>query len=430
MILHLDIDCFYCSAERIRSPGLRGKAIAVGGPSNVKLFDAKPAHLRVMDANHGTFVPSVWYPPESPAQTTAPQPSHKGVVVTSSYEARKHGVKTGMSVHEALRFCPPLCIIPPDHRYYHGLSQQLLTLLQTFTPTVEQFSIDEFFCDISGINEAKDPVAYAKTIQTRIYEELQLPVSIGLSPAKWIAKLATEAAKPAGVWCVPREEIVAFIETKPVGSFPGIGKAFRARLQKHGIATLGEAVRAKHLFWQWKEPGKQLWRRIAGEDEEALVLYRPRKSIGMSRTFDVIFSREELRRRIVVLARHIAFMVLKHNVRPMTYYLHLRYKEGGKSAHQATRNRLFSEAVLRQEMLSLLATVDIAPRLGVTFLSLGVSNFTDQGIKSASLLDFEEDQRQHTISASLHRIRMRYGLDAIRCAKELGANQEGNFESE
>ena len=394
MILHIDLDCYYCSAERIRNPSVRDIPLAVGGGSSEGIFGA------------------------TPAQTTP-----RGVVVTSSYEARARGVKTGMSIVEALRFCPTLTILPPDHVYYRALSARLFALLQTLMPTVEQCSIDEFFCDISGMNEAQIPEAFALHVKHTITQTLGLPVSIGISSAKWIAKLATNAAKPDGIRYVPRETIAAFIASKPIEHFPGIGKSTQEKLHKHGIQTLGQAYEAKHLFWQWGEGAKQLWRKIAGEDKEVVEVSKQRKSIGLSRTFEPIASREELHRRVVVLVRHIAFLVVKSGVHPATFSVTLRYEHGVKITQRCTQHRFFSEAFLRQRALALFDQTDTCKQNKVNFLGLSVSHFLEHSGQSVSLLDFCEDQKHRSIEASMHQIRSRYGLDAIVSARELGAKE-------
>ncbi|MBE0496426.1 MAG: DNA polymerase IV [Campylobacterales bacterium] len=396
MILHIDLDCYYCSAERIRNPSVRGIPLAVGGSSNLTLFGTTPSRSKTL----------------------------RGVVVTSSYEARARGVKTGMNIAEALRFCPALTILPPDHGYYRALSAQLFALLQTLMPTVEQCSIDEFFCDISGMDEAKNPEAFALHVKLRIAQTLGLPVSIGVSPAKWIAKLATNAAKPDGIRYVPREAIVAFIAPQPIEHFPGIGKSTQEKLHKHGIQTLGQAHEAKHLFWQWGEGAKQLWRKIAGEDKEVVEVFKQRKSIGLSRTFDPIASREELHRRVAVLVRHIAFLVMSSNAHPATFSLTLRYEHGGKITQRCTQHRSFSEAFFCQRALELFHQADTCSQYKVNFLGVNVSHFLEQNGQSVSLLDFCEDQKYRSVEASMHQIRVRYGLDAIMCARELKPNPQ------
>lgn len=395
MILHIDLDCYYCSAERIRNPSVRDIPLAVGGGSSAGIFG-----------------------------TTSASKEPRGVVVTSSYEARACGVKTGMSIAEALRFCPALVILPPEHAYYRALSARLLALLQTLVPTVEQCSIDEFFCDISGMKEASSPECFALHVKQCIAQALGLPVSIGISPAKWIAKLATNVAKPEGVLYVPWERTPSFISPLPIGRFCGIGKSMEQKLYKHGIQTLGQAYEAKHLFWQWGEGAKQLWRKIAGEDNETVAVAKKPKSIGHSRTFEALSSREELRRRVVVLARHVAFLVQKHGVHPATFSLTLRYEHGQKITQRLTSHRVFSEVFLRKCMVTLFDQADTCKHNKIGFLGISVSHFLEQSAQSPSLLDFCKEEKHRCIEASMHHIRTRYGPDAIVSACELSPSPQ------
>ena len=135
-------------------------------------------------------------------------------------------------------------------------------------PKVEQYSIDEFFGDVSGWIKDEDCYAFAQELKVEMMDEFDIPVSIGISRAKWIAKMATESAKPYGVYEV--KDIDAYIKDIPVKEFPGIGKGFQERLGKHYISRLGEVKAKKALFYSWKKPGIQLYHRITGIDNEGI----------------------------------------------------------------------------------------------------------------------------------------------------------------
>lgn len=231
----------------------------------------------------------------------------RGIVVTSSYEARAKGVKTGMPLAAALQLCPEMEVLVPDYFLYHDLSHRLHLFLQQEIPRIEQYSIDEFFGDVKGWIRDEEVLAYARHLKARIWQEFRLPISIGISPAKWIAKLATNYAKPNGVKLVRKNEISDFIEDIPIAAFPGIGRGYARRLEKHFISTLGEASRHRALFYSWKKPGRLLYHRIVGDDGESVSQMKDRKSIGISRTFDPICTADEVLRRITILARHIVF---------------------------------------------------------------------------------------------------------------------------
>ena len=384
-VLHLDIDSFYCSAERIKDETLGGIPFIVCSGSGDEDFDEEVS-------------------------------VEQGVVLTASYEARAFGVKSAMLIKNALKLCPHLKMVPPNHSYYRELSKKLYSLLHEFSPVVEAFSIDEFFCDISGIDI--DPLAYGKKIQKIVFDELKLPVSVGIAPTKWIAKLATEKAKPSGICFVKKDEILSFIENEPIGIFSGIGKKMQEKLSSRGIETLGDAARNERIFKSLGEGAYKIYLRLIGKDNEPIA-NRPRKSVGASRTFSPLLDRDELRRRALILARHVSSYVFKHNLNPKSFSLSLRYEYGKKANHQITKERLFSDAVFKEEMLNLLEKCDSFKNQRVVFLSLSASNFDSKIKATSSLLDFEDDQKNYHISKTLQSIRDRYGIDSVLYASEL-----------
>jgi DNA polymerase-4 len=426
MILHIDLDCFYCSAERILNPSLRGIPLAVGGGDRTsKLFSKKNLNIQIMDENRGSFSRAVFYQQEQESfhQSLIKKKENnetiRGIVVTSSYEARAKGVKTAMSLSEALSLCPNLTVVPPNHLHYHNLSHKLYTLLTTLIPVVEQASIDEFYCDISGMQEEKEPQKFALHVKNMIKEKLSLPVSIGIAKTKRIAKMATNDAKPNGIKYIVQEEVVDYVKDKPIKKFPGIGKSYEKKLQNYGIGTIGDALRAKHLFDRWGTHAKELYACMLGEDKERVQPDSKRKSIGMSRSFDAINDREEIQRRIVIFVRHIAFMVNKLQLHPATFYLKLRYRYNIKSENRYTEYRLFSEKMLKDIMLDLYKKTDTYKDTPVVFICVSVSNFIEHNKKSVSLIDFDTDKKQNALNESLQKLRSKYGIDTIRSAREI-----------
>ena len=425
MIMHLDLDTFFVSAHRTRDLSLNNRPVAVGGRSNLSIFQKEKVGIRLYNANQGAFVNPVFY---HDRQTDferffvdhMPDGTQKvrGIVVTSSYEARAKGVKTGMPLAEALRLCPDMTVVVPDYFLYHDLSHRLHLFLQEQFPKLEQFSIDEFFGDLNGWVGEDDVLAYATHLKALIWERFRLPISIGISPAKWIAKLATKFAKPNGVYLVKRAEISDFIEDIPIKDFPGIGRGYAKRLEKHFIDTLGEASRNKQLFYSWKKPGKQLYHRIIGDDGEGISVRNDRKSIGISRTFDPICDKAEVLRRVLILARHIAFLVLRHHVNPTTYYLRLRFDSGVRQKGHITVDRLFHEKLCKDIFHRLFDQLHHGGGC-IIKVSMSVSNFSYQKHTSFSLLHIDEDVTHKKLSDSLQMLRQKYSLDIVKNGSEL-----------
>ncbi len=424
MILHLDLDCFFASAHRIGNPKLHGIPIAVGGRSNLKIFEKKQVGIKLFDSNSGAFVNPVFYNENIGdfksffVDKVDGKEKIRGIITTASYEARAYGIKTGMSVSEALGLCPNLTVIPPKYILYHDLSHRLHQFLKKEIPQIEQFSIDEFFGNVSGWIEEDDILEFAHNLKKSIYEEFELPISIGISSGKWIAKLATNHAKPYGVYMVKKDEISTFIKDIPIEKFPGIGKGYASKLKKHFIYTLGVASQNQTLFYQWGKMGAQLYNRIIGEDYEGISKANDRKSIGISRTFDPIKSRFEIQRRISILTRHIVFLVCKQNVNPTTYYLGIKYDYGLRVKSRKTVDRVFSEQLCKNTFLQMLQEIDTTKGF-ITKVSMSVSNFSYQKHKVLSLIDFEKDYKQKKITDSLQKLREKYSLDIVKSANEL-----------
>lgn len=421
MFLHIDIDSFFASAERSRDHTLKGIPICVGSRSNLEIFNKKRTHIRLMNDNSGAFVTPVFYSEQEKTfenyfvDTIDGKKKIRGIVTTASYEARACGVKTAMPISQALQLCPQIVVIPSHYPLYHKLSHQIHAFMMAHMPKVEQFSIDEFFCDVSGWKSDKEVYTFAKEIQAKILSHFDIPVSIGISKAKWIAKLATESAKPYGVYEV--KDIDAYIEHIPITDFPGIGRGFQARLAKYYISTLGDIKRHKSLFYSWKKPGIQLYGRVTGTSNEGITEKGERKSIGISRTFDAIDNREEIHRRIMIMARHIVYMTMDIAVNPTTYYLKINYEYGIKKKQSITVDRVFSEKLFKQTLSEMFD--EIALDKGAIKLSLNVSNFTSRHPKTLSLLNLDEDIAEKELSLDIQKLRERFGLDIIKTGNEL-----------
>ncbi len=421
MKLHIDIDCFFVSAQRINNPQLEGKPIAVGGRSNLSIFD-KQNSLKYLSNIGGAFTSAILTQKEQYKGDDffIDQDGRKrGIITTSSYEARKYGVKTAMSVDEATRLCPELLVLAPNYPLYHKLSYELKVYLQSKIPSIEQFSIDEFFGDLSGWIEEKDVEKFASSLQNDIKKLFKIPVSIGVAHSKWIAKLATEFAKPYGVKYIPKEQLESFIENIPISKFPGVGKKYEEKLRGYGIQTLGEVKKNKELFYRWHEPGRKLYHRICGDDGEGISVQTKRKSLGVGRSFDPVFCRDEIKRRIVILCRHLSFLAYKEGYNPLKFSLNIKYQYGEKSKGFVNSNRIFHENYLKNSMLKLFNTLDKHPSHAIVQLQITLSDLQEQCHKTFDLFHFENDQKQKMLMDSLHKLRQKYGVDILKTGNEL-----------
>jgi len=422
MFIHIDIDAFFASAERSVNPKLNGIPIAVGGRSNLEIFNKKRTNIKLMNDNSGAFVAPLFYSDKEKTfdsffvDMVNGKKKVRGIITTASYEARAFGVKTAMPIAQALQLCPHLLVIPSNYKLYHDISKRLNLYMEKKIPKIEQFSIDEFFGDLSGWIEEDECYAFAQALKEDIFREFGLPVSVGIAASKWIAKVATEKAKPFGVYHV--KNIGQFIEAVPIKAFPGIGKAFQKRLLSHGIERLGEIEQHKELFYSWGKMGIQIYERVLGLDYESITERSLRKSIGISRTFDPIYDVAEVRRRVVIMARHIVYMAMRLEVNPTTYYLKIDYEYRRKRKSSRTVNRLFSENLFREQLLEMYdEIVDVS--LGAIKVTINISNFTNQHKKTLSLLDLEGDMEKLNLTKNIQSLRDKFGIDIIKSGLEL-----------
>ncbi len=423
MKLHIDIDCFFVSAHRINNPHLENIPLAVGGRSNLSIFE-KTKQTRHLSKIGGAFTSSILSSNDDKTfedYFVDPDGRIRGILTTSSYEARNYGVKTAMPVAEALRWCPQLKVLPPNYPLYHELSNKLKLLLEKEIPLIEQFSIDEFFGDITGWIKDEEAFLFGKNIKKQILDELGLPVSVGIAKTKWMAKLATEFAKPNGVKLIKQEELDEFIKDVPIAMFAGIGKGYQKRLLGHGIKTLGDIKDKKYLFEKWGKPGVQLYNRVCGLENEPISISteREKKSIGLGRTWDALNDRDEIKRRLTILCRHLSFLALKGKHNPLTYALKIRYQYGAKSKDFVNFNRLFNEQHLKKEIIKLFDKIDIHPTHNIIQVNITLSNFEENKNITMDLLNYEEDTKQLKLTKSLQQLRDKFGIDIIKSGGEL-----------
>ena len=423
MKIHIDIDCFFVSAARIIDSSLEHKAVAIGGRSDTKIFNKEAKNQTVNLENSGSFVPTFYkaYEDKDDDLDAFKDESGKvrGILTTSSYEARAFGVKTAMNISEALSLCPQLIIKAPNMSLYQKLSHALHQFLQLKIPLIEQASIDEFYGDLSGWVEDEDVPQFIDNLRHEIKRELKLPVSIGSAHTRYIAKMATSAAKPFGCKTIYPYEFDKFINPIHVEKFAGIGKSMKERLRAAQIHTLGELRKRRGTVESWGPYAQELYKRVNGTSDAPIVTSSQRKSIGISRTFDPLHNRTELKRRVHVLARHLSFAILKLEVIPTVFHLSIAYEMNQKSHKNISLAEIFTEKKFDSLCISLFHEADVHKRLHVIRLSINCSSFTRDSKKELSLIGFCDEQKMKKLTDSTQSLREKYGIDAIKWASEM-----------
>jgi len=255
------MDAFYASVEQRDDPALRGRPVIVGG---------------------------------SP---------RRGVVLAASYEVRPFGVRSAMPMARAVRLAPDAVVVPPRFDAYVAASERLHAILESVTPLVEPLSLDEAFLDVTGSRALfGEAPAVAASLRARVRDELGLPCSTGVAAVKFVAKIASDLAKPDGQRAVPAAETVAFLAALPAWRLWGVGPKMEARLAAMGLRTVGDiAARDRaSLVEALGAAGAHLAALARGEDDRAVVPDRDAKSVGAEDTFaDDLAAPEALHPRIL-----------------------------------------------------------------------------------------------------------------------------------
>lgn len=246
-IIHIDMDCFYAAVESRDRPSLRGLPIAVGG-----------------------------------------SPEGRGVIATSSYEARKFGVRSAMASATAIRLCPELIIVRPDFSKYKSESRKVRAILERFSQRIEPLSLDEAYLDVSGSTHlGGSATRIAEEIRRQIREETGLTASAGVAPNKFLAKIASDMNKPDGLTVIRPTQVDAFMKSLPIEKVWGVGKVTAAKMHRKGIHTCEDLQRFSvaeltAMFGSW---GVELYDFARGRDDREVREDRERKSLSVEETY-------------------------------------------------------------------------------------------------------------------------------------------------
>jgi DNA polymerase IV len=367
--LHADLDSFYASVEQRDDPSLLGRPVIVG----------------------------------------------PGVVLAASYEAKACGVSSGMGAARARRLCPQAAVVPCRFEAYTEASKDVLKIFEDTAPTVEALSIDEAFLDVRGMEHfAGTPEEIAVRLRRRVREEVGLPISVGVAPTKFLAKVASAVAKPDGLLVVPPGGELEFLHPLPVERLWGVGPITAQRLHDSGIRTVREVAELSErslVELLGRGAGRHLHALAHARDPRRVERRRRRRSIGAqhalgrrSRTPEAIDA------TLVALVDRVTGRLRKANRVTRTVVLRLRFADFGR----ATRSHTLLEATDRTPAILLTARglLDAARPIiehrGITLIGVALSNLEDAGRTQLAL-----DDRTATLDATLDDLRDRFGTEAI-----------------
>lgn len=380
IILHVDMNAFFCSVACLLNPALYGKAFAVGREN-----------------------------------------SYRGVISSASYEARALGIHSAMSLKEAYSLVPELIVVSLDYSYYTYYHHQFLAILQQYSDLVEVASIDEAYLDITELAKKRHPLVIAKEIQLRILKEVGLRCSIGIAPTLFLAKMASDMKKPLGVTVLRKRDTKDLLYPLPVSDIYGIGKKTYPILMEHGIQTIADFMKAENreniISWIGNTSYTYAYESILGNSSNVVDPNRrsESESISTSQTFDrVIQSQIEVLYELRKMTRELTNKLKKGKYYTKTITITLR-KTDFKTI---TRSKSIDYTDDFEDIYEVV--VDLVEENykdePLRLLGVGFSNLKELHAlpKEFNLFTIPyEDEKQNAISKLIDTYQKKYGKEAL-----------------
>ena len=289
-ILHIDMDAFFALVEVRENPSLAGKQVIVGYDGN------------------------------------------RGVVLSATYEARKLGVHSAMPMSRALRLAPNAIVVEPDHEKYSEVSENVMAIFESITPLVQPLSVDEAFLDISGAQKLMGtPSQIGEVIRARVSDEQGITCSVGVASTMFVAKLATNFAKPDGLHVVPADKVIEFLHPLPIGALWGVGEKTAEQLSRLGLANVSDIANTpvKTLARVIGQAAAEHLSELAwGRDPRIVTPNQAEKSIGAERTFESdMDDPEEILAQILDLSNKVAKRLRAANYFSRTITIKVRFAD-------------------------------------------------------------------------------------------------------
>lgn len=386
-ILHIDLNTFFVSVERLREPKLNGKPVLIGADSD------------------------------------------RGVVASCSYEARAFGVRSAMPMKMAKQLCPEAIILRGDSGLYLKKSDEVTEIIRANVPLFEKSSVDEFYVDLSGTDRFHGSRKLARELRQRIIKESGLPNSFGMSINKTVSKVATgEAKQGVGEWYVDRGTEKPFLAPMPIERIPGVGEKTAHLLRSMGVAKIHtlQEVPVDLMQRLLGEHGPVLWRKANGIDDSPVVAWHERKSISTERTFERdTIDVAKLKGLLTAMAESLAFQLRKGGKLTSCVAVKIRYADFNTHTKQLripytacdhlilpTVHELFRSLYDRRQRIRL---------IGVRF-----SHLVGGGHQIDAFTDTEEAM---SLYQAMDKIRKRFGDRTVMRASGMDAKSIGRMDN-
>lgn len=380
IILHVDMNAFFCSVACLLNPTLRGKVFAIGREN-----------------------------------------SYRGVISTASYEARAFGIHSAMSLAEAYRLVPNLIVVSPDYSHYVHYHQEFLKILKEYSTLVEVASIDEAYLDITELSSKRHPLVIAKEIQKRILKEAGLSCSIGIAPTLFLAKMASDMKKPLGITVMRKRDVEEKLYPLSVADIYGIGKKTYPTLIAHDIKTIGDFMNPvnaqKIINLIGPTTYESAYSHILGNSSNVVDPNRrsESESISTSQTFDrVIRSSIEVLYELRKMTREVVTKMKKDHYFTKTITITMRNLDFKTITRSKSIDYTDEFDVIYDVVTDLVEEHYHDEELRL--LGVGVSNLKDE--KSLPRVYnlftiFDENEKQRTIDTLIKEYQNKYGKNVI-----------------
>ena len=370
MIIHLDMDAFYASVEEREHPELKGLPIVVGGPSK-----------------------------------------NRGVVAAANYAARKFGVFSAMPMSQASKLCPDLHILPVNMDLYVSVSKKIHEIFNRYTPEIEPLSLDEAFLDVTASLKLFGSAAeIARKIKDEISQELQLVVSAGIAPNKFVAKIASDFDKPDGFVVVEEKDMQDFLDPLPVKRIWGVGKKMEQQLNNYGISTIKD-IRNQSKRWLVERFGKQgdhIYQLANGRDKREVISDAKAKSISSENTFsEDISHRDTLIAYLSYMTEQVAARLREKNRRGKTVNIKIRFHDFTTIVRSKTLQESTNQTEQIWQAVKLLFNAAVTTTTPIRLLGVGVSGFNNETTHQGDL--FSEESKYDELDEITDEINRRFG---------------------
>lgn len=379
-ILHADLDSFYASVEQRDDPGLRGRPVIVGG----------------------------------------------GVVLAASYEAKAYGVRTAMGGTQARRLCPHAVVVPPRMSAYSKASDAVFEVFHDCTPQVEPLSVDEAFLDVAGLRRVSGtPLAIGARLREDVRARVGLPITVGIARTKFLAKVASQEAKPDGLLLVPPDRELEFLHPLPVRRLWGVGAVTADKLHTHGITTvaqvaeLGESMLASMVG---PAMGRQLHALSRNIDRRRVTTGVRRRSVGAQRALGragTTMSPAEIDAVVVNLIDRITGRMRAAGRTGRTVVLRLRFEDFSRATRSQTMPWATSstQPILATARRLVASAAPLIAERGLTLVGFAVSGIDRSGAQQLTLPFGGESP---AVDDAIDEVRRRYGKSALTRAVLVG----------